>query len=273
MAIVLLGGCNNEPTDTHPESYVVVEHITDGDRYVLRHNDLEIEAACRNSTFTTNNDRTIHTTNCLTTMPVGAEVQVTRGASNWLYTDWKEAGIDWQMHMNIEREEFKRGTAPEPIRALFSAITIGTFLGVIVALLLLAFIFSKKRQVLLSKKRELLGALREHRKERRVPASVALELSRLDQLSPEERVIYEVHTENASRHGARVIVKKPWQANDRVLISWPQCDRPATARIVYCVPLGEDGFAIGLQFPLMMDWGLLLSDMSSYGLTSHAYRK
>jgi hypothetical protein len=266
VAMVLLGGCNeNRPIDIHPDSYIVVEHITDGDKYVIRHNDLEIEAACRNTTFTTRNDRTIHATNCLDVMPVGKEIRVTRGVGGLLWADWNEADIiDWQMHLNVEREELKQGTPPAPIPSLW-AITIGTFLGVIVALLLLALVFSKKRQ--------LREALREHRRERRVPASVDLELSLLDVPSLEEPIIYQALIENTSPHGARVVVRKPWRTDEHVLVRSPRWDKVSPARVAYSLALGEDAFAIGLQFPIVIDWIILLADMSKYGLTSHPYRK
>jgi len=265
VAIVLLGGCKELPTDPHPDSYVVVAHITDEDRYVIRHNDLEIEAACRNSTFTTNKDRTIHATNCLTLMPVGKEIKVTRGVSGSLYADWNESGIDWQMLLSIQGEELKPGVPPAPLRASVWAITIGTFLGVLVALLLLAFVFSKNRL--------LREALSEHRREKRVPTSVGLELSRLEIPSLGQSNLYKVRTENTSCHGARAVVKKPWQTGDNVLVHLPRWERPSPARIAYCVGLGEEAFAIGLQFPMAMDWTLPLTEMSPERPTSHAYRK
>jgi PilZ domain len=132
-------------------------------------------------------------------------------------------------------------------------ITIVTFLGAVVAVMLVFWFFSQREQ--------LLAALRkpeEHRTEVRIPTRVGLELS-----GPDEPLIYETtFTENVSSHGARVVTKRRWSPNDSVLVKLPQELLPSRARITYCESRKEDEFAMGLQFSLVVyyyDWiGTLL---------------
>jgi hypothetical protein len=140
-------------------------------------------------------------------------------------------------------------------------ITIGVFLGTVVAVLLMFFIISRRKQI-----RE---ALREQRIERRMPAEVGLELSSLD-----EPLIYEkAMTENASRHGARIITKRPWRANDHVLVRLPRWDRPSLGRIAYCNALPGDECAIGLQFSSVVDDWVISRDISNDERSGHPFRK
>jgi hypothetical protein len=122
-------------------------------------------------------------------------------------------------------------------------ITIVTFLGAVVAVMLV-FLFSFRRE-------QILAAIRkpeEQRLEARIPTRIALELS-----GPDEPLIYETtFTENVSRHGARVVTKKRWRPNDSVLVKLPQECLPSRARITYCQPVKGDEFAMGLQFSLVV---------------------
>jgi len=126
-------------------------------------------------------------------------------------------------------------------------ITIVTFLGALVAAMLL-FLFVFRKQILAA-----LRKLEQRRMEARIPTRVGLELS-----DPDEPLIYEItFTENVSRHGARVVTKKCWSPNDSVLVKLPQESLPSRARITYCQPLEGDEFAMGLQFSLLVydyDW-------------------
>ena len=126
--------------------------------------------------------------------------------------------------------------------------TIVTFLGAVVAVMLVFWFFSEREQI--------LAALRkpeEQRLEARIPARVGLELS-----GPDEPLIYETaFTENVSSHGARVVTKRRWSPNDSVLVKLPQECLSSRARITYCQPLKGDEFAMGLQFSLVVydcDW-------------------
>jgi hypothetical protein len=127
-------------------------------------------------------------------------------------------------------------------------ITIVTFLGAVVAAMLV-FLFSFRREQILA----VLRKLQQQRMEARIPTRVGLELS-----GPDEPLIYEIaSTENVSRHGARVLTKRRWSPNDSVLVKLPQECLPSRARITYCQPLNGDEFAMGLQFSLAVypyDW-------------------
>ena len=141
-------------------------------------------------------------------------------------------------------------------------ITIATFLGTMVAVLLMLFILSQRRQI-----REVI---REHRIEKRIPAKGDLGLSSLGEPLIHDQALIK----NASRHGARVVARKPWRPNDQLLVRLPQCSTPSRARIAYCNALRGDAFAIGLQFssvagePDKSTW-----DLSNVELLSHPYRK
>jgi hypothetical protein len=141
------------------------------------------------------------------------------------------------------------------------AITIATFLGTLLAALLGFSIFSRRQQI--------LEILREQRVERRISATVDLELSKLDEPLSHEKAL----AENASRHGARVITEKPWRPNDHVLVKLPRKDKRSRARIAYCNALPRDAFAVGLQFVSAVDdWAISRSDSSNGGLL-HPYRR
>jgi hypothetical protein len=119
--------------------------------------------------------------------------------------------------------------------------TIVTFLGTVVAVMLLFLFFFQRKQI-----QAALRKPEQQRIETRIPARVELELS-----GPDEPLVYEVtFTENVSRHGARVITKRRWRPNDSVLVKLPQECLPSGARITYCQPLKGDEFAMGLQFSL-----------------------
>ncbi len=79
--------------------------------------------------------------------------------------------------------------------------------------------------------------------ESRTPTIVAVELSILD-----EPLTMEIaSTENISLHGARVVTRRRWQPNDRVLVHSLRGDVGSQARVVYCEALQKNAFAIGLE--------------------------
>ena len=127
-------------------------------------------------------------------------------------------------------------------------ITIVTFLGAVIAVMLVFWFFFQRGQILAA-----LRKAEEHRTEARIPTRVGLELS-----APDEPPIYEItFTENVSFHGARVVTKRRRSPNDSVLVKLPQERLPSHARITYCESLKEDEFAMGLQFSLVVyyyDW-------------------
>jgi hypothetical protein len=141
-------------------------------------------------------------------------------------------------------------------------ITIATFLGTGVAVLLMFFIFSRREQI-----RE---ALREQRIERRTSAKVGVELYGLDEPHTHEMAL----SENISRHGARIVTKNRWRPNDRVFVRLPRGDERSRAQIAYCNALPGDVFAIGLQFSSAVDnWLISRSGMSNYQPSVHPFRK
>jgi hypothetical protein len=121
--------------------------------------------------------------------------------------------------------------------------TIVTFLGAVVAAMLVFLFFFQREQI-----RAALRKPEQQRIEARIPTRVGLELC-----GPDEPLIYETSfTENVSRHGARVVTKRRWRPNDSVLVKLPQECLPSRARITYCQPLKGGEFAMGLQFSLVV---------------------
>jgi hypothetical protein len=81
------------------------------------------------------------------------------------------------------------------------------------------------------------------RMEDRVPLRVTVDLSSLDVRTPAQEGV----TENVSPKGARVLTSKPWKPNDRLNVRSLRGNFRSRARVVYCVPVEGDQFAIGLQ--------------------------
>ncbi|MGH9814905.1 MAG: hypothetical protein ACRD6I_02390 [Candidatus Acidiferrales bacterium] len=65
-------------------------------------------------------------------------------------------------------------------------------------------------------------------------------------------------TENVSPHGARILCKRHWQADEPVLLTSVPSDLAAHARVVYCQPLRSGEYALGLH--LIEVNGILGSD-------------
>jgi hypothetical protein len=94
--------------------------------------------------------------------------------------------------------------------------------------------------------RKTVGCLMQaiaRRVEERVPRAVRVDLCSLDV----RHRAHEALTENVSAHGARVVSSNPWKLNDRLNLWSLPGDFRARARVVYCEPLGDNSFAIGLQ--------------------------
>ena len=126
--------------------------------------------------------------------------------------------------------------------------TIAVFLATVVAALLIFLIYSQREQI---KK-----ALKEKRKERRIPVEVELEIS-----TPREPPVYENSaTENASSHGARIISSTRWQPHEHMLVRLPFKNEPSRARITYCDALPTNAFAVGLKFSSAVDDWLVPDD-------------
>lgn len=81
------------------------------------------------------------------------------------------------------------------------------------------------------------------RTEDRTPMEVIVDLSSVDLRMPAQEGV----TENISPRGARVLTSKPWKPNDRLNIRSLLGNFRSRARVVYCVPVNNDRFAVGLQ--------------------------
>jgi hypothetical protein len=81
------------------------------------------------------------------------------------------------------------------------------------------------------------------RLEDRIPLTVRVDLCSLDVRQRTQEGL----TENVSTHGARVLSSRPWKPDERLNVHSLPGDFRARARVIYCVPLGTDSFAIGLQ--------------------------
>jgi PilZ domain len=79
--------------------------------------------------------------------------------------------------------------------------------------------------------------------EDRKPLQVTVDLSSLDLRTPAQEGI----TENVSDRGARVVTKQPWKLNERLNVRSLSGNLKSRARVVYCVPMPGDQYAIGLQ--------------------------
>jgi PilZ domain len=91
------------------------------------------------------------------------------------------------------------------------------------------------------------------RLQNRSPVHVTVDLSGLDVHTAAQRGV----TENVSARGARVVTSKPWQPNDHVTVRSLLGNLRSRARVVYCQPLGNDSFAIGLElFVSVGEWTL-----------------
>jgi hypothetical protein len=80
--------------------------------------------------------------------------------------------------------------------------------------------------------------------ERRVPVEVPVYLASLREPRPAERT----RTENVSPHGARVVTKRPWKPNEEPLITSDAGTPQLHVRVVYCRPVSNGLFRIGLEF-------------------------
>ena len=91
------------------------------------------------------------------------------------------------------------------------------------------------------------------RAEIRTPMKVTVDLSSLDVRTPAQEGV----TENISPRGARVVTSRPWKPDDRLNLRSLLGSFKSRARVVYCEPLGEDQYAIGLQlFAAAGNWRL-----------------
>jgi PilZ domain-containing protein len=91
---------------------------------------------------------------------------------------------------------------------------------------------------------EAAGAYSTPRRESRVPMEVGVQISGHVRLPGVETTF----TQNVSSSGARVLSMRRWQPNDRLWLSMLTGAFRSLARVAYCEPQRESGFAIGLEF-------------------------
>jgi hypothetical protein len=82
------------------------------------------------------------------------------------------------------------------------------------------------------------------RRETRVPMEVGVQISGHHLLPGTETTF----TENVSSRGARVLSSRRWKTNERLTIATLTGTFRSVARVAYCQPVPESGFAVGLEF-------------------------
>jgi PilZ domain len=89
------------------------------------------------------------------------------------------------------------------------------------------------------------------RNEKRVPIAIPVCL-----VVAENRLIADqAMTVNVSPHGARVLTRRRWQLEEQPRLASSSGELPTQAKIVYCEPLTEGHFCVGLQFlSAIIDW-------------------
>ena len=96
-----------------------------------------------------------------------------------------------------------------------------------------------------AQRRGLNQRLFDGRLEKRLPTSVPVYLTPLEDPRAPERTL----TENVSPHGARVISKRSWQSGEESLITPLTGEFPQVGRVIYCLPKTGERFCLGLEFP------------------------
>jgi len=97
--------------------------------------------------------------------------------------------------------------------------------------------------------------------EKRVPLEVRVHLVTDEQLLVADKAI----TVNVSPHGARVVTKRLWRADEHLWMASLPSDLCLQARVVYCQPLTEGYFCVGLEFRAgFINWGDKLWGRSQY---------
>ncbi len=70
----------------------------------------------------------------------------------------------------------------------------------------------------------------------------------------ESRIAEQAVTVNVSPHGARLRTKRKWNPGERPRVARERSKTLLQARVIYCEPLAEGRFCVGLQIqPAFMD--------------------
>lgn len=90
-------------------------------------------------------------------------------------------------------------------------------------------------------------ATRTGRVEKRIHREVPMQISSLQERGSRD-LSEKTTTENISTHGVRVLTKRALPPQERLLVtSLNGSEEPIPARVVYCQPLAEGVFGVGLQ--------------------------
>ena len=90
------------------------------------------------------------------------------------------------------------------------------------------------------------------RTEKRIMKVVPVRLVVAEEGSVAEQAI----TVNVSRHGARLKTQRKWKPGERPRVAKERSQVPMEAKVVYCEPLPEGRFCVGLEIrPGHIDWG------------------
>jgi hypothetical protein len=92
--------------------------------------------------------------------------------------------------------------------------------------------------------------MRSGRFEKRTQLVIPVRISSLQEPTVTERTV----TENICSLGIRVLASIPRELNERLLINSADGDLQTQARVVYCQPLSDGQFALGLKFPKETMW-------------------
>ena len=82
------------------------------------------------------------------------------------------------------------------------------------------------------------------RRETRVPMEVGVQITGHRSLPGTETTF----TENVSSRGARVLSSRRWKTNEQLTIATLTGSFRSLARVAYCQPVPDSGFAVGLEF-------------------------
>jgi len=81
------------------------------------------------------------------------------------------------------------------------------------------------------------------RREPRMPMEISVHISGHTEMPGKETTF----TENVSSRGVRVLSSRRWKTNDRLTIATPAGSFHSIARVAYCKPAPQAGFAVGLE--------------------------
>jgi hypothetical protein len=82
------------------------------------------------------------------------------------------------------------------------------------------------------------------RRETRVPMEVGVDICGHVRMPGTETTF----TENVSSRGARVLSARRWNINDQLVITMRTGSFQSVARVAYCQPVPQAGYAVGLEF-------------------------